>query len=261
MTCAEYGVLAEFYDYVEPYRVRPDVGFYVDAARASGGPVLELGCGTGRILLPTARAGVEIVGVDLSPAMLARCAAHLADETAETRARVRLVQADMRRFHIRRRFALVTAPFRSVQHLMTVDAQLEALACVRDHLADGGRFVLDLFNPSLTYLADPRSVTVPASEPEFTMPDGRRVERSMRLASCDRVQQVIRPEMIYRIVQPNGLTEVIREEFSLRYLFRFEAEHLLARAGFAVEHLYGGFDRSAIGTTEPRELVFVARRA
>lgn len=87
-------VFAEFYDYVIPYRDRRDVGFFVAMARQAGGPVLELGCGTGRVLIPTARAGVEIVGLDVSAPMLAVCREKLSRKPEEVQARVRLVRAD-----------------------------------------------------------------------------------------------------------------------------------------------------------------------
>ena len=76
----EYRLVAEFYDYVAPYRERQDVAFFVQMARDSGGPVLEIGCGTGRVLIPTAQAATEIVGLDASPAMLARCREKLSRE-------------------------------------------------------------------------------------------------------------------------------------------------------------------------------------
>ena len=96
----EYGFTAEFYDHVAPYRERADVAFFVEMAQAAGGPVLEIGCGTGRVLIPTARAGIEIVGLDLSPSMPAVCRSNLAQESAETQARVRLVEGDMRDFDL-----------------------------------------------------------------------------------------------------------------------------------------------------------------
>src|SRR5512136_1735449 len=94
-TYDEYMSIAELYDHVVPYRERADVGFFVEAAKGSGGPVLEVGCGTGRVLIPTARAGVEITGLDLSPHMLEVCRRKLKDEPEEVRSRVRLVQGDM----------------------------------------------------------------------------------------------------------------------------------------------------------------------
>src|SRR3989304_7846922 len=94
----EYAFIADLYDHVAPYRDRPDIAFFVEAASKAGSPVLELGCGTGRVLIPTARAGVDIVGLDLSPHMLAVCRQRLRDEPEAIQFKVRLVQADMRRF-------------------------------------------------------------------------------------------------------------------------------------------------------------------
>jgi SAM-dependent methyltransferase len=130
----EYALVADLYDYVVPYRSRPDVAFFVDAAREAGSPVLEVGCGTGRVLIPTARAGIEIVGLDASAAMLAVCRSHLRDEPAPVQSRVQLVQADMRTFDLHRAFTLVTIPFRPFQHLVTVEDQLSCLGSIRRHL-------------------------------------------------------------------------------------------------------------------------------
>src|SRR5688500_8881701 len=108
----DYNYIADLYDHVTAYRERADVGFFVDEAARSGGPVLEVGCGTGRVLIPTARAGVEIVGLDLSDHMLERCRANLSSESEEVRSRVTLVKGDMRSFRLGREFRLVTIPFR-----------------------------------------------------------------------------------------------------------------------------------------------------
>ena len=98
----EYAFIADLYDHVGLYRDRPDVAFFVEAATAAGSPVLEVGCGTGRVLIPTARAGIDIVGLDLSPHMLAVCRQRLQTESEAVRARVRLVEADMRDFDLGR---------------------------------------------------------------------------------------------------------------------------------------------------------------
>ena len=151
---AEYGFTSEFYDHMEAYSSRPDVGFFVELAQESRGPVLEVGCGTGRVLIPTARAGVEIVGLDLSPSMLAVCREGLAAEPAEVQARVQLVEADMRDFDLGREFALATIPFRPFQHLTTVEDQIACLHAIHRHLRPGGRLVLDIFNPYLPALVE-----------------------------------------------------------------------------------------------------------
>jgi SAM-dependent methyltransferase len=259
-TFDEYGEIADLYDHVVPYRERADIGFFVEAATAAGGPVLELGCGTGRILIPTVRAGVEATGVDLSSGMLSICRQRLNAEPEPIRARAHLIQADMRRFDAGRQFALTTIPFRPFQHLLTVEDQLSCLATIRAHLVDSGTLIVDLFNPSLDALAGVRIGEEGGEEPEFTMPDGRRVVRTFRILAADRFNQVNDIELIYRVAHPDGRQERLLHAFSMRYVFRFEMEHLLARTGFRVEHLYSDFDKHPYGHTYPGELVFIARK-
>src|SRR5436853_1719379 len=126
----EYASIADLYDHVAPYRSRPDIAFFVEAAKQAGSTVLEVGCGTGRVLIPTARAGVDIVGLDLSPHMLAVCRERLGHESTAVQSRVQLVQADMRNFNLERTFRLITVPFRPFQHLITVDEQRECLESI-----------------------------------------------------------------------------------------------------------------------------------
>jgi len=256
----EYGPVADLYDHVIPYRNRPDVGFFVDAASQAGSPVLEVGCGTGRVLIPTARAGLDIVGLDLSSQMLDVCRGRLREEPAAVQQRVTLVRADMRQFDLGRSFTLATIPFRPFQHLLTMEDQLACLACIRRHLVDGGWLIFDLFNPSLDALVKLPLGEETGAEPEFVTPDGRRVIRCFKIVASDRFAQINDVELIYDVTHPDGQTERLIHAFRMRYLFRFEAEHLLARAGFSVEHLYAGFDRSEYGSTYPGELVFVARK-
>ena len=98
-------------------------------------------------------------------------------------------------------------------------------------------------------------------EPEFVTPDGRRVTRRFRIAAQDRFAQVNDVELFYDVTHPDGRQERLVHAFGMRWVFRFEAEHLLARAGFEVEHLYAGYDRSEYGSSYPGELVFIARKA
>jgi SAM-dependent methyltransferase len=256
----EYELIADLYDYVAPYRARPDIDFYVEAARETGGPVLEVACGTGRILLPTARAGVDIVGLDLSPDMLRVCHQRLEGESQAVQSNVQLVHADMRDFTLSKTFKLATIPFRPFQHLMTVDDQFACLDCIRRHLVDDGLLIFDVFNPSLDALVNQPIHTEQDVEPEFSTPDGRRILRRDKAVARDRFNQVNHHELIYYVTHPDGREERLVQAFALRYLFRFEAEHLLVRAGFKVEHLYSGFDKSAYGSKYPGELIFVARK-
>lgn len=256
----EYASVADLYDFVQPYAARRDVDFFVEAARASGGPVLEVGCGTGRVLIPTARAGVEIVGLDRSRQMLQICHQRLRGESETVQTRVRLIEGDMRDFHLPQRFNLVTLPFRPFQHLMTVEDQLSCLLAIHRHLVDGGRLILDLFNPWLEALVRDDLSQESEPEPAFTTPDGRRVVRCYRIVSRDYFTQVNQVELIYDVTHPDGGRERLVHAFAMRYLYRFEAEHLLARSGYEVESLYADYDKSSYGTKYPGELIFVAKK-
>ena len=173
---------------------------------------------------------------------------------------MQLVQADMRRFELSQSFRLVTAPFRPFQHLETVADQLACLECVRRHLAPGGKLILDLFNPSLPFLTRDNLGQEFGDEPEFLMPDGRRVTRFQKIVDRDYFNQVNQVELIYYVTHPDGRQERLVDAFPMRYLFRYEAEHLLVRAGFALEQVYGDYDKSPFGLKYPGELLLVARK-
>lgn len=256
----EYAATAELYDLVTPYASRPDAPFFVEMAKETGGPVLELGCGTGRVLLPTARAGIQITGLDLSEDMLAVCRKKLESEPAGVRARVRLVEGDMRDFEFPERFRLVTMPFRPFQHLITVEDQLACLGCIHRHLAEAGIVVVDVFNPKLEALVADNLGLEMTPEPEFTMPDGRRVIRKHKIVSRDLVKQLQQIELVYYVTYPDGRQERLVQAFPMRYFFRFEMEHLLARAEFQVTQLYSDYDKSPYGAKYPGELIFVAKK-
>ncbi len=234
-----------FYDSVPVYAARRDVQFYVDEAAAARGPVLELGCGTGRILLPTARAGHVIVGLDASAHMLERCREKVVDEPDAVQQRITLTRGDVRDFDLSRRFALITAPFRVAQHLTSIEDQLRFLAAVRRHLAPGGRLVFDVFNPHFAKLVAADGVEH-EDTPEQILPDGRTLRRAFRVARVHWIDQVSEVELIYYVSDATRTVQRHVQAFDMRWFLRAEIEHLLARAGFRVRAMYGDFDRSPL---------------
>jgi hypothetical protein len=142
-----------------------------------------------------------------------------------------------------------------------VEDQIACLACVRRHLREDGRFIVDLFNPSLEMLVNQPSGEEFDTDPPFTLPDGRTVQRRGKVVAHNRFTQVMDREFIYYVTDMNGAVQRIVHPFSLRNTFKFEMEHLLHRVGFAVERVYADFDRSAFGSKYPGELIFVARKA
>lgn len=252
-------LVAELYDYTPMYASRADVAFYVECAKQADGKTLELGCGTGRILIPTAAAGREVVGLDASENMLARCRTKLGRQPTVVQKRAQLVQGSMTDFNLAESFALVSAPFRSFQHLLRTEDQLQCLKAVHRHLARGGRFVLDAFHTNPIYLHDPAFREEREEFGEVALPDGRSFRRTWRIARYHRAEQVNEIEFIYYVTHADGTRERIVEPFPLRYFFRFEVEHLLGRAGFRLAALYGDFDRSPLRDDSP-EMIFVAEK-
>src|SRR5260370_1764374 len=174
--------IADYYDESPIVKGRTqDVSFYRDAAREFGDPVLELGCGTGRITMALAEAGKRITGLDLSERMLARAVKKRAALLVEARERVHFVQGNMAGFDLGEKFRLVIIPFRPFQHLLEVHQQINCLECVRKHLAPGGRLILDVFQTDAERIHDPvhmRETLVT----EYSTTDGRRVKIRHRVA-------------------------------------------------------------------------------
>jgi SAM-dependent methyltransferase len=252
--------IAEYYDTSYNRRINIDVEFFVDYAQASGGRTLELACGTGRVLIPTAIAGCEITGLDLSSFMLQKCREKLAGQPEAIQKRVKLVQGDMTKFSTGEKYALITLPFRPFQHLIAVAEQKACLGCIHKHLEPRGKLVFDVFNPNpLRLVPNPTYTKEVEDLPETALPDGRKIRRASRMAAFHREQQYNDVELIYYVNYPNGRNERLVQSFPMRYFFRYEMEHLLELCGFKVVELFGNFDKSPFDT-DSTEMIFVAQK-
>ncbi len=254
-----YGAfIAEYYDVAYSRRADTDVPFFVEYAKQSNGLTLELACGTGRVLIPTARAGCEITGLDFSSYMLAKCREKLAKEPEDVQKRVKLLQGDMTNFSLGKKYDLITIPFRPFQHLLKVEEQKGCLNCARKHLKPNGLLVFDVFNPNPAGLvSSPEKLVERQDFPESELPDGRKVKRCSRIPGCHREEQYNDIELIYYVTHPDGRTERLVDAFPMRYFFRYEVEHLLELCGLRVVELFGSFDKSPFTTDSP-EMIFVA---
>jgi SAM-dependent methyltransferase len=247
--------LARLYD-VFPFE--EDVAAYRELAGQAGGDVLELACGTGRVALPLARAGHRVVGLDVSEHMLARARDKLRTTAPGTASRIELVAGDMRAFELGGTFGLVVVAARSFGFLLTVGEQRAALACVARHLRPGGLLALDLPNPDPRWLAEPPSRPVLDLSQEVPE-DGSLVTRTVSVVSTDLASQIRVTRSEYEIVAADGAVRKRIVEWPLRWVHRFEVEHLLARAGFEVVSVSGGYHGEPY-TGEGRVLFVVARR-
>jgi SAM-dependent methyltransferase len=254
------GFIADYYDSSPILAQRTkDVAFYRKAASRYGDPVLELGCGTGRVTLAIARAGYRVIGLDISEKMLERAAEKRSQLGRETRERVQLVQGNMTEFALGEKFRTIVIPFRPFQHLLETAEQIACLDCVRQQLAPGGRLIVDFFQTDAERMHDPMFLNESALV-EYDLPGGRHVALSERVVTFHRALQRNDVEMIFRVTHPGGKLERLVMAWTLRYFFRFEVEHLLGRCGFRLQALYGDFDGSLLEDTSP-EMIFVAALA
>jgi SAM-dependent methyltransferase len=255
----QHAFIAEYYD--ATYNPGPvdDIPFFVDYARQAKGRILELGCGTGRVLITTAQAGCDITGLDLSSYMLAKCREQLALQSTEIQRRVKLIQGDMTNFSTGETYSLITIPSRSFELLITVEEQLACLQCIHQHLKSDGLFLVDFFSPNPTPQLPQIEPQGPAKPAEIMMPDGCKVIRLNRISRRHPEQQYNEIEILYIITYPDGHMEHPVQAFPFRSFYRYEVEHLLSLCGFRVTNLYGNFDKTPFTADSP-EMIFVARK-
>jgi SAM-dependent methyltransferase len=218
-----------------------DIAFFARLAAERGGPVLEIGCGTGRVAGALAAAGFDVVGVDRSAPMLRLAEERRASMPPEVAARLTFVQGDMTTLHLARRFPLIVAPSRVFQFALTSDDQRAALLAFRAHLPPDGRLVLDLFDPSLEFVV-PGAIFPPRSGELVHPKTGNRVAWEIAGREPDPGRQLVISDWAAREIGPSG--EVLRDEterLTLRWTTRSEMRLLFELTGFAVVEDYGDF--------------------
>ncbi len=252
-----FNVSANLYDLDERNVTLDDIPFYLEYASRVQGPVLELACGTGRVAIPITAAGHEVWGVDLSDPMLDRFRSKLAVLPSEVRERVHLLQSDMSDFNLERKFALIIIAFRSFQALTGAEKQKQCLARVREHLADDGIFIINVFRPFA--MLDQSWVKEESLDWEVTDPEtGILVRRTHIRKKIDPRKQIIYPELIYYLYKPDGSEEKIVEPLELKYYYEAQLRELLLANGFDIVEELGYYDRRPI--IEGPELIFVCKR-
>ncbi len=250
-----YTVLAHYYD-LENADFTEDLDFWLELADEHGDPVVELGCGTGRVLLHLARRGHAVTGVDNSPEMLARLETKLkAASTQHVPTAPVLLRASMSGFDVEQSFKLALMPFNTFMHLLTPEDQIAALVNIRRYLQTGGALALDMPNPGEAYAAQEQSLTL-----ERTFLDGENTVQQFSQVGVDRAAQLARITWLYDSVAPDGAVQRQIVPLTLRYTFPGEMRLLLERCGFALAHLYGDYDRSPFVDGSPRMIVVAEAR-
>ncbi len=229
--------------------------FYLELAREANGPVLDIACGTGRILLPCLQAGVDIEGIDLFEPMLAR----LRTKAAALGLSPRLHRADMSDFRLDRRFAQIVIPFNAFIHNMTQEAQIRCLSLCREHLLPGGLLAFDTFFPSHAIVGTAENTRV--FEGEMPHPATGLPMRMYDTRTFDRVAQTQHSLNELELLDAGGnIAKVHRSRSDSRYVYKNEMELLLRVAGFARWEICGDFDRRPL-TLETDPMIVMAWNA
>ena len=262
MEQSPYDSWAGIYDSVYSY-IRADIPLYTREAVNSGGPVLELGVGTGRVAIPTARLGIDVVGIDSSEAMLAVARSKL-DSLGPDACSVELIAADMRDIDLRdshgerRKFPLATIPFRGFQALLSVEDQLRALHSIHRHLTPGGKLIFSMFFPDPNLALE--SGDVPRHVNDVTDPDTGTDYVLYQQVAYDTHHQIVSVRMIIEELDQDGaVVRKLYRDYQLRYSYRWEVYHLLRSSGFEIEALYGDFDYAEFDE-DSAEMIWVARK-
>jgi SAM-dependent methyltransferase len=245
-----------------------DIPFYVEEARRAAEsrrknprppakdagrmehPVLELAYGTGRLTIPIAQSGVQIVGLDLAPSMLA----HARTKAEAAGVKIEFVEGDCRSFELGRKFALIFMAFNSMQHLHDYESLAALFRNVRKHLADGGRFVFDVFNPKIAILA--RVAGERHLEREYQDPNGGGTMAFENSMVYDDAAQVSHIQCYFVRRGPNGEElEVGVEQLHLRSFFPQELDLLVRSQGFEIVEKFGNFERKPFGSGDPKQVI------
>ncbi len=246
--------IANLYD-VFPFAA--DLPMYRRLAAAQGGRVLEVACGSGRVLVPLVEAGNQVVGLDASPHMLELARSKLA--SVDAGASTRLVQGDMRDFDLGETFDLAIIATKSFAYLLDRADQALALMCIARHLRPGGLLALDLLHPRPAWVSSPPG-SLRQDLTAFVPRLDAIVSRTETMVETDLARQVRIIRSAYEIVSADGAVTKRFVEWPYRYTYRFEAEHLLERAGFTIDAVLGDYDEQARFHSDSNAMVFLARR-
>ena len=256
---------AALYDY-EYRRRRADVTFYRQLAKLRGGPILELGAGSGRVTTTLARDGHQVVALDRSPAMLERLRARVAALPLAAAARVQVIEGDLCTFDVAKAlgrrgrapaggFPLVIAAFNVLEHLYTRGEVAACLARVAAHLAPGGTFAFDVQMPDLDWLN--RDPAKRWAKTRFTDPTTKRVMFYSTNHDYDPVGQIVNIRLYYDPADGKGPSRVVK--LSQRKFFPAELEALIAHAGFRVAERYGDFAWHPLDATAESQVLICVR--
>src|SRR5947209_2401161 len=255
-----YAVSAKYYDAAYGARQNlADLPFYLDLAKQMGGPVLDLACGTGRVLLPIARQGIAIHGVDGSAPMLAELQKKLKREPKDVRELVSTVQGDIRTFRSNRSYPLVMIPFRPMQHMYSVEDQIKALKTAAFHLEPDGVLAFDVFYPKYdrTFSGMDEEILDIEWTPEEP---GIIMRRFFRKEAVDKIAQTFTASFIYRTYREGQMVKEETEPLKMSWYTYPHLRALFLLAGLEVKEEYGSFELTPLDN-RAEQMIFILKKS
>ena len=248
-----YDQIAYYYDLTHA-DLTEDIPLVLQLAQESNRSVLELGCGSGRLLLPFAQAGITVTGIDNSEAMLSRARQKIAQQSKQTQDRITLLQADMSQFSVaQEKFGLAVVPYNTFMHLDTKTA-VSTLRCVKGCLAENGRFLIDLANP-FTIAETPEDQLI-SLENHLIDPETGDHILHMSSNKLNREQQELQITWIYdRSPAEGGSIHRTIAQATYHYRYPHQIDLLLQNGGFKLKDIWGDYDQSPFNEESQRMLV------
>lgn len=235
---AFYTNVARFYD-AETGDKTDDLRMYSRLAAQYKGGILDVGCGTGRVLIHLAQAGCQVHGIDSDAAMLARLA-HKLERMPHLQESISYVHADVLHYACEREFALILLSYNALMHFQEQESQIALLRQLRGWLAGEGRLVIDLPNAGDVFASQDTDSLI--LERTFLEPESGHQVMLQSISCLDRVAQVLHVDWIYDEMDGDGRVKRIIAPHRLRYFFQPELALLLRLCGFAVDAVYGDTD-------------------
>ncbi len=250
-----YEKIARFYD-AENAEFTDDLMLYSELAEETGDPILDVGCGTGRVMLHLAQEGYRVVGLDLSQEMLARGQRKL-DVMPDLKPLVTFVHADALKAEFDERFNLIIIPYNTFMQFQKQTDQLAVLRRYGQMLTDDGLLVMDL--PNATELVGTQDDGTMVLERMFTEPESGHLVMQQSVSSVEQIAQVLHVTWIYDEIGDGGALNRTMASLSLRYVFPGEMDLMLAAAGLRRVEVYGDFVSEPFADGSPKMIVVAAR--
>jgi SAM-dependent methyltransferase len=235
-----YETIARYYD-AENEDMTQDLELYSTLAASVGAPVLDVGCGTGRILLHLAGEGHEVAGIDFSEQMLERARRKESHRT-DLEGLVTLYQGDALSYALPRRYNLIIVPYNGLMHFRTTDIQVSLLSRLRQHVLPGGKLVIDLPNAGEIFSTlDDGAVRL---ERTFYEVESGNLVMQQSVSQLDRAEQLQYVTWIYDEIDQDGIVKRTVAPLTLRYVFPGELDLMLRISGWQRTERFGNYDRT-----------------